>query len=114
MTPNYLFAFTTKDKADTPTTLIKLLSSILRAIPLQNECFQVQSETFYEFKADSEAEVKEWVHFINKYRRKTMKIAVIVECPRNRKFNDSLEFVIPYDSQYEYRVNTLIEDIIDL
>ena len=94
-----------------PTTLIKL-SSILRAIPLQNEYFQVQSDTFYEFKADSEDEAKEWVHSINKYRQTTMKIPVIVECPRNRNFNDSLEFVIPYDSRYEYLVNTLIEDII--
>ena len=38
----------------------------------------------------------------HKYRQTTMEIHVIVACPRNGKFNDSFELVIPYDSEYEY------------
>ena len=89
LTQNYLLTFRSDTKSKPPTTWTKV-STIRRALHLINENFQVQAEEFYEYKANSEQEAKEWVHLINKYRTQNIKIPISIQCPRNEEFNDGL------------------------
>eukprot|EP01084_Bolivina_argentea_P184982 319020_1 len=42
-----------------------------------------------------------------------LSVPIIIKCPRNSKYNENLQWVIPYSFEDEYKISMLLKEIID-
>ena len=40
-------------------------------------------------------------------------IPINIQCSRNKKFNHTLQWVVPYDIKYEYKISSLLKQILN-
>ena len=66
-----------------------------------------------QLKAESGSVKSQWISDIEKYRHKHIKIPIIIECPRDNKFNCNFVLIRPYNNKYQYFISNLLSDIMD-
>eukprot|EP01084_Bolivina_argentea_P009661 18028_1 len=107
----YLFLFKNKNINTKATETIRL-STTNCVVSLLDTMFSIQGDNKYEFKSNSTVNKTQWVNAINKCKdHNCIKLRVIVQCHRDKAFNDQFELIIPYDNKYLYGIKVLIADI---
>eukprot|EP01084_Bolivina_argentea_P115623 205588_1 len=111
LTTQQLLTYRDQNIHNTPTEKIPLLS-VNSITTTSDTMFEIECNgKTYKFNTNEVTEKNEWIQIIDKYRYHCIQIPIVVECPRDNEFNLNFELIIPYDPNYAYSINKILNDI---
>eukprot|EP01084_Bolivina_argentea_P132320 233518_1 len=114
LTLNALYTFENHKQYQNPTEVINVtdISSITSPNERQNQfVIKTKGNISFTFQGSLSMVISQWINTIVGYINQ-ISIPISVDCKRVNNYSDQFELHIPYHMNYDYKINQIVQDII--